>query len=45
MGVNMLLFDALKLAGVELRFPNGRSWQQHSKEAFTYVRPHNIYTP
>jgi hypothetical protein len=36
MGVNMRLADASDLAGVELRFPDGRAWDGAS--AFGYVR-------
>jgi len=40
MGVNMLLADERDLAGIELRFPDGRSWDGAS--AFTYVRASRI---
>lgn len=40
MGVNMLLADEDDLAGIELRFPDGRAWDGAS--AFSYVRPPRI---
>ena len=36
MGVNMLLADDRDLAGVELRYPDGRNWD--GQGAFGYVR-------
>jgi hypothetical protein len=36
MGVNMRLADESDLAGVELRYPDGRAWPGHGD--FTYVR-------
>jgi hypothetical protein len=40
MGVNMLLADEKDLAGVELRYPDGRGWP--GKGSFTYVREARI---
>jgi hypothetical protein len=40
MGVNMWLADAKDLAGLELRFPDGRAWS--GEGAFTYVREARI---
>lgn len=40
MGVNMRLADESDLAGVELRYPDGRAWP--SKGGFTYVREARI---
>jgi hypothetical protein len=37
MGVNMRLADERDLAGIELRFPDGRAWD--GSGAFAYVRP------
>ena len=37
MGVNMLLADEAHLAGIELRFPDGRNWAGAGAE-FTYLR-------
>jgi len=36
MGVNMRLADERDLAGVELRYPDGRAWPGHGE--FSYVR-------
>ena len=36
MGVNMWLAEAVDLAGVELRFPDGRAWT--GEGAFGFVR-------
>jgi hypothetical protein len=36
MGVNMRLADERDLAGIELRYPDGRAWS--GEGAFTYVR-------
>jgi len=36
MGVNMRLFESDLLAGIELRFPNGKDWQ--GEEEFGYYR-------
>jgi hypothetical protein len=36
MGVNMALADERALAGIELRFPDGRAWPGEGE--FTYVR-------
>jgi hypothetical protein len=36
MGVNMRLADDRDLAGIELRFPDGRAWSGDGD--FTYVR-------
>ena len=36
MGVNMRLADESDLAGIELRYPDGRAWP--GEGAFTYVR-------
>jgi hypothetical protein len=36
MGVNMWLADSRDLAGIELRFPDGKSWPGHGE--FSYVR-------
>lgn len=36
MGVNMRLADEAELAGIELRFPDGKAWDGAS--AFTYLR-------
>jgi hypothetical protein len=40
MGVNMRLVDENELAGVELRFPDGRAWS--GEGGFTYVHPPRI---
>jgi hypothetical protein len=40
MGVNMLLADESDLAGIELRYPDGRAWSGGSD--FGYVRPARI---
>src|ERR1700761_7776796 len=40
MGVNMLLADDKDLAGVELRYPDGRAWPGHGE--FSYVRDHRV---
>lgn len=40
MGVNMLLADEKDLAGIELRYPDGRSWS--GEGAFGYVREPRI---
>jgi hypothetical protein len=40
MGVNMWLADSEDLAGIELRFPDGRAWQ--GEGSFNYVRPARI---
>ena len=40
MGVNMLLADEGDLAGIELRFPDGRSWDGAGE--FACVRPSRI---
>lgn len=40
MGVNMLLADEGDLAGIELRFPDGRAWPGHGD--FHYVRAARI---
>ncbi len=37
MGVNVRLAEAASLAGIELRFPNGRDWP--GEGAFDFVRP------
>ena len=37
MGVNLRLAEAADLAGIELRFPDGRGWA--GEGAFAYVRP------
>ncbi len=39
-GVNMRLADEADLAGVELRYPDGRSWPGEGD--FTYLRPPRI---
>lgn len=39
-GVNMQLADERDLAGVELRYPDGRAWS--GEGAFGYVRPARI---
>ena len=39
-GVNMWLADASELAGIELRFPDGRSWAGEGE--FDYVREARI---
>jgi hypothetical protein len=36
LGVNMWLADPIDLAGIELRFPNGRTWS--GEGGFDYVR-------
>ena len=41
MGVNMLLADESDLAGIELRFPDGKAWAGAGAE-ITYVRPVRI---
>jgi hypothetical protein len=40
MGVNMRLADEKDLAGIELRYPDGRAWP--GKGSFDYVRPARI---
>ncbi|AEG48701.1 glutathione-dependent formaldehyde-activating GFA [Sphingobium chlorophenolicum L-1] len=40
MGVNMLLADERDLAGLELRFPDGKAWTGDGE--FAYVRPPRI---
>lgn len=40
MGVNMNLADEADLAGIELRYPDGRAWP--GEGAFTYVREPRI---
>jgi hypothetical protein len=40
MGVNMRLADEKDLAGIELRYPDGRGWS--GKGGFTYVREARI---
>lgn len=40
MGVNMGLAEEAELAGVELRFPDGRGWS--GEGGFAYVRPARI---
>lgn len=40
MGVNMRLAEEAELAGVELRFPDGRAWS--GEGGFAYVRPARI---
>ncbi|GAC1575720.1 MAG: hypothetical protein NVS3B5_06920 [Sphingomicrobium sp.] len=40
MGVNMWLADETALAGLELRFPNGKAWPGEGD--FTYVRVSRI---
>ncbi|WP_156679887.1 GFA family protein [Sphingomonas profundi] len=40
MGVNMRLADERDLAGIELRFPDGRGWA--GEGPFGYVRPASI---
>lgn len=40
MGVNMWLADSRDLAGIELRFPDGKSWAGHG--GFSYVREARI---
>jgi hypothetical protein len=41
MGANMRLFNSAGLAGVELRFPNGRDWDGLSD--YGYLRPHKAF--
>ncbi|MFN0265141.1 aldehyde-activating protein [Tepidamorphus sp. 3E244] len=41
MGVNMRLADEADLAGIELRFPDGRAWS--GEGAFGYVREPLVY--
>jgi hypothetical protein len=41
MGANMRLFDPAELAGIELRFPNGRDWDGLTD--YGYVRPHKVF--
>jgi hypothetical protein len=41
-GVNMRLFDPAALAGVELRFPNGRDWDKVLP--FGYLRDHAVFS-
>ena len=41
MGVNMALVDETDLAGIELRFPDGRRWS--GAGGFDYIRPARIY--
>jgi hypothetical protein len=43
MGVNMALADEADLAGIELRFPDGRGWD--GAGAFDYVRAAEIIGP
>jgi hypothetical protein len=43
MGVNMALADEADLAGIELRFPDGRGWD--GAGVFDYVRPADIIGP
>jgi len=40
MGINMALADDRDLAGVELRYPDGRTWPGHGE--FAYVRKARI---
>jgi len=40
MGVNLRLADEKDLAGIELRYPDGRAWP--GKGAFGYVREPRI---
>jgi hypothetical protein len=40
MGVNMRLADEKDLAGIELRYPDGRAWS--GKGAFSYVQEAGI---
>jgi hypothetical protein len=40
MGVNMRLADEKDLAGIELRYPDGRAWS--GKDAFGYVQEARI---
>jgi hypothetical protein len=40
MGVNMWLADARDLAGIELRYPDGRAWSGEGE--FAYVRPAQV---
>ena len=40
MGVNMRLADESELAGIELRYPNGRDWPGEGE--FTYVREASV---
>ncbi len=40
LGVNMRLADEADLAGIELRYPDGRAWQ--GKGAFGYVREAHV---
>lgn len=41
MGANMHLADEGELAGIELRFPDGRNWE--GAGAFGYVRPPRVF--
>lgn len=40
MGVNMLLADERDLAGIELRFPDGKTWAGTGE--FAYIRAARI---
>ncbi|MDR3496020.1 MAG: aldehyde-activating protein [Ancalomicrobiaceae bacterium] len=40
MGVNMRLADETDLAGIELRYPDGRGWS--GQGGFSYVQQHRI---
>jgi hypothetical protein len=40
MGVNMRLLDENELAGIELRYPDGRSWSGEGE--FRFVRPARV---
>jgi hypothetical protein len=42
-GVNMRLADEAELAGIELRYPDGRNWSGAGE--FGYVRPPRILVP
>jgi hypothetical protein len=43
LGVNMRLADEADLAGIELRYPDGRAWPGHG--GFTYVQEPRILGP
>jgi hypothetical protein len=43
MGVNMRLADEKDLAGIELRYPDGRAWS--GKGGFGYVQEARIIGP
>lgn len=43
MGVNMALAEERDLAGIELRYPDGRSWSGEGE--FAYVREARILAP